>query len=104
MQGEYLSFLPRELIYWEEQAGLLTRRKLPPPASVQVYELTQWGYESAPIFQAMGRWAVRSPRHDPAKPFSPVSLMLSLRTMFSPQAAGDFAARAGRPATAIPAA
>jgi DNA-binding HxlR family transcriptional regulator len=76
-----------------EQAGLLTRRKLPPPASVQVYELTQWGYESAPIFQAMGRWAVRSPRHDPTKPFSPVSLMLSLRTMFSPQAAGNFAAR-----------
>jgi DNA-binding HxlR family transcriptional regulator len=76
-----------------EQAGLLTKRKLPPPASVQVYELTQWGYESAPIFQAMGRWAVRSPRHDPTKPFSPVSLMLSLRTMFSPQAAGDFAAR-----------
>jgi DNA-binding HxlR family transcriptional regulator len=76
-----------------EQAGLLTKRKLPPPASVQVYELTQWGYESAPIFQAMGRWAVRSPRHDSAKPFSPVSLMLSLRTMFSPQVAGDFAAR-----------
>ena len=76
-----------------EQAGLLTRRKLPPPASVQVYELTLWGYESAPIFQAMGRWAVRSPRHDPTKPFSPVSLMLSLRTMFSPQVAGDFAAR-----------
>lgn len=24
MQGGYLSFLPRELIYWEEQAGLLT--------------------------------------------------------------------------------
>jgi DNA-binding HxlR family transcriptional regulator len=76
-----------------EQAGLLTKRKLPPPASVQVYELTQWGYESAPIFQAMGRWAVRSPRHDPTKPFSPVSLMLSLRTMFSPQAAGNFNAR-----------
>jgi DNA-binding HxlR family transcriptional regulator len=76
-----------------EKAGLLTKRKLPPPASVQVYELTQWGYESAPIFQAMGRWAVRSPRHDPTKPFSPVSLMLSLRTMFSPQAGGDFAAR-----------
>lgn len=76
-----------------ERTGLLTRRKLPPPASVQVYELTRWGYESAPIFQAMGRWAVRSPRHDPTKPFSPVSLMLSLRTMFSPQAAGDFKAR-----------
>jgi DNA-binding HxlR family transcriptional regulator len=76
-----------------EEAGILLRRKLPPPASVHVYELTRWGYESAPVFQAMGRWAVRSPRHDPNRPFSPVSLMLSLRTMFSPEAAGDFAAR-----------
>src|SRR5678809_432429 len=40
-----------------EDAGVLIRRKLPPPASVQVYELTPWGYESAPIFQALGRWA-----------------------------------------------
>jgi DNA-binding HxlR family transcriptional regulator len=72
-----------------EAAGILGRRKLPPPASVQVYELTPWGYESAPIFQALGRWAVRSPRHDPTRPFSPVSLMLSLRTMFRPEAAGD---------------
>ena len=76
-----------------EAAGIVVRRKLPPPASVQVYELTPWGYEAAPIFQAMGRWAVRSPRHDPTKPFTPVSLMLSLRTMFNLQAAGDFAAR-----------
>src|SRR5690242_8154737 len=37
-----------------ETAGILIRRKLPPPASVQVYELTPWGYEAAPIFQAMG--------------------------------------------------
>lgn len=72
-----------------ETAGVLRRRKLPPPASVQVYELTRWGYEAAPIFQAMGRWAVRSPFHDKSKPFSPVSLMLSLRTMFSAEAACD---------------
>lgn len=65
-----------------EAAGILVKRRLAPPASVQVYELTRWGYEAAPIFQAMGRWAVRSPRHDPGRPFSPVSLMLSLRTMF----------------------
>ncbi len=76
-----------------EAAGILRKRKLPPPASVQVYELTRWGYEAAPIFQAMGRWAVRSPRHDPGRPFSPVSLMLSLRTMFSDEAAGDWAGR-----------
>lgn len=76
-----------------EQAGVLVRRRLPPPASVQVYELTPWGYEAAPIFQALGRWAVRSPNHDPTRPFSPVSLMLSLRTMLSPVAAGDLKAR-----------
>jgi DNA-binding HxlR family transcriptional regulator len=76
-----------------EAAGVLSRRKLPPPASVQVYELTPWGYEAAPIFQALGRWAVRSPYHDPTRPFSPVSLMLSLRTMLSPDAAGKLAAR-----------
>jgi DNA-binding HxlR family transcriptional regulator len=76
-----------------EAAGVLIRRKLPPPASVQVYELTPWGYEAAPIFQALGRWAVRSPRHDATRPFSPVSLMLSLRTMMNPAAAGDLNAR-----------
>ncbi|HXG81470.1 MAG TPA: helix-turn-helix domain-containing protein [Sphingomicrobium sp.] len=76
-----------------EAAGVLVRRKLPPPASVQVYELTPWGYEAAPIFQALGRWAVRSPYHDPTRPFSPVSLILSLRTMFSAEAAGDLRAR-----------
>jgi DNA-binding HxlR family transcriptional regulator len=64
-----------------EAAGILVRRKLPPPSSSQVYELTEWGYESEPIFQAMGRWAARSPFHDPTLPFSAASLMLSLRTM-----------------------
>lgn len=64
-----------------EAVGILLRRKLPPPASVQVYELTPWGYESEPIFQEMGRWATRSRLHDPMLPLSPVSAMLSLRTM-----------------------
>ncbi|HEV2560401.1 MAG TPA: winged helix-turn-helix transcriptional regulator [Microvirga sp.] len=67
-----------------EAAGIVTRRKLPPPASVQVYELTPWGYESEPIFQALGRWAARSPGHDPTLPLSAVSLMISFRTMLDP--------------------
>lgn len=78
-----------------EAAGIVRRTKLPPPASVQVYELTQWGYEAGPIFQAMGRWAVKSPRHDPAAPFSPVSLMLSLRTMMDMARARDVEGRFG---------
>lgn len=78
-----------------EGAGILTRRKLPPPAAVGVYELTPWGYESEPIFQAMGRWAARSPAHDPTLPFSATSLVLSLRTMFDPGRADGLALRVG---------
>lgn len=72
-----------------ETAGVLVRRKLPPPASVQVYELTEWGREAEPIIQAMGRWAARSPDHDATLPLSPVGLMLSFRTMFDAARAGD---------------
>lgn len=63
-------------------AGIATTRTLPPPASVKVYELTPWGYEAEPIFQALGRWAARSPHHDPSRPISAASFVLSLRTMF----------------------
>ncbi len=72
-----------------EAAGVIERETLPPPASVQVYKLTAWGYEAAPIFQVMGRWAVKSPMHDPTRPFSATSLMLSLRTMLDRDAAAS---------------
>jgi DNA-binding HxlR family transcriptional regulator len=73
-----------------EEAGIVRREKLPPPASVQVYGLTPWGQAAGPVFQALGRWAARSPLHDPTRPFSPVSLMLSLRTMIDlERAAGE---------------
>ncbi|HEX8666663.1 MAG TPA: winged helix-turn-helix transcriptional regulator [Beijerinckiaceae bacterium] len=78
-----------------EAAGVLVRRRLPPPAAVQVYELTPWGYESEPIFQALGRWAARSPSHDPTLPLSAASLMLSLRTMLDPRRAEGVDARVG---------
>lgn len=69
-----------------EAAGIVRRRKLPPPASVQVYELTDWGYEAQPVFEVLGRWAARSPQHDPSLPISAVSVMMSLRTMFDANA------------------
>ena len=78
-----------------ERIGALVRRKLPPPASAQVYELTPWGYEAEPIMQTLGRWATRSPLHDPTLPLSPVSLMLSFRTMIDPARAAGFEARLG---------
>ena len=78
-----------------EAAGIAVHRRLPPPAASQVYELTPWGLESEPIFQVLGRWAARSPSHDPTLPLSAASLMLSLRTMLDAKKAGSLEARIG---------
>ncbi len=78
-----------------EERGLVARKRLPPPASVQVYEATPWGLEAEPIVQALGRWAARSPGHDPTLPLSAVSLMLSFGTMFDAQRGRKFDARIG---------
>ncbi|HEX8307531.1 MAG TPA: winged helix-turn-helix transcriptional regulator [Allosphingosinicella sp.] len=78
-----------------EASGLLVRRRLPPPASTQVYELTPWGYEAEPIVQSLGKWAARSPAHDPTLPISATSIMLSFRTMFDGSRAAGFEARIG---------
>lgn len=64
-----------------ERDGIVVRRRLEPPASGQVYGLSEWGYQSLPIMGALGRWAVRSPGHDPDQHFSAVSLMLSFMAM-----------------------
>ena len=78
-----------------EERGLVRRAQLPPPASVQVYEATDWGLEAAPVIRALGRWAVRSPLHDPGLFVSTVSIMMSMQTMFDRDRAGDLRARVG---------
>ena len=78
-----------------ERAGALVKRTLPPPANVQVYELTEWGYLAEPAIQELGRWAAQSPLHDPTLPLSPVSLMLSLRTMVDKVRAKELEATIG---------
>jgi DNA-binding HxlR family transcriptional regulator len=78
-----------------EQAGVLVKRKLPPPAAAQVYELTEWGYLAEPAIQELGRWAARSPEHDPTLPLSAVSFMISMRTMLDREAAGGLAITVG---------
>lgn len=78
-----------------ESRGLVRKTKLPPPASVQVYEATPWGLEAAPVIGQLGKWAARSPLHDPSLPISHVSIMLSLQTMLDPARAGGMDARLG---------
>lgn len=76
-----------------ELAGILQRRQLPPPVSVQLYELTPWGYGAEEAIKALGRWAACSPDHNPTLPLSAASLMLSLRTMFDASRAGKWASK-----------
>ena len=78
-----------------ERVGIVQRRKLPPPASAQIYELTPWGYEAEVILQELGRWATRSPLHDPTLPLSAASIMMSFRTMYSCERAKGEAATIG---------
>ena len=78
-----------------ERVGIVQRRMLPPPASVQIYELTPWGYEAEVVLRELGRWATRSPLHDPTLPLSAASLLMSFRTMYSPKRAKRAAATIG---------
>ena len=76
-----------------EQAGVVRRRRLPPPAGSWVYELTDWGAELDPIVRALGGWAVRSPTLPRDAPVSPDSVVIALATFFDRDATDGFSAR-----------
>jgi DNA-binding HxlR family transcriptional regulator/putative sterol carrier protein len=73
-----------------EQAGIVRRRRLPPPAGSSVYELTEWGLELEPIVVALGGWALRSPSFPEDAPVSVDSVALALTSMFNADAADGF--------------
>lgn len=76
-----------------ERAGVVRRRKLPPPAASRVYELTEWGLELEPVVVSLGRWGARSPsKPRDAELLGVDSLILSFRTMFDPRAADGLGA------------
>jgi len=78
-----------------EGRGLVRKTRLPPPASVQVYEATPWGLEAVPTIAALGRWAARSPLHDPTLTMSHVSVVMSLQTLLSPELSEGLRAKVG---------
>jgi DNA-binding HxlR family transcriptional regulator len=75
-----------------EESQVVRRRKLPPPAASQVYELTDRGRELEPVVLALARWGSRAPLHS-AGPLSVDALMYALKSTFDPEAAGDFTGR-----------
>lgn len=78
-----------------EAAGVLKRTLLPEPADVQVYGLTDSGLRVRPVIDALCRWGVTMPGHDPTKFISPSSLMLSMAAMIDVDAARKLKVRAG---------
>lgn len=75
-----------------EGAGVVQRRKLPPPAASRVYELTEWGLDLEPVIVRLGRWGARSPSKPRDAELGIDSLILSFRTMFDPRAADGLSA------------
>src|SRR5215212_9170832 len=53
------------------------------------------GLEAVPMIASLGRWAARSPAHDPTLPMSHVSIIMSLQTLLSPALAEGLDARIG---------
>lgn len=78
-----------------EAVGILKKIRLPPPASVQAYQLTELGYAAEVAIQELGRWAARSPLHDATLPFSAASAMLSFRTMIDRSRSADLDSSVG---------
>ena len=73
-----------------EAAGIVRRRRLPPPASTMVYELTEWGGELEPILIGLQRWGAASPSFPHDVPVGCDAAMLALKNAFDPSVAGGF--------------
>lgn len=71
-----------------EFAGVISRRRLPPPAASWVYELTAWGRELEPVLLGLGRWGTRVALQ-PDAPLGVDAFALALESVFDPGAAGD---------------
>ena len=92
LQGISANVLTQRLTELESR-GLVRKTKLPPPASVQVYEATGWGLEVIPVIASLGRWAARSPLHNPALRMSHVSVLMSFQTLISAERASGLNVR-----------
>lgn len=73
---------------------MIPRRKLPPPASAWVYELTEWGQGLEPILLALGEWGARIPPPPEPRTLSATSAVVFLRSVARPDS--DAAPAVGR--------
>src|SRR5918998_2957894 len=69
-----------------DDAGVVRRRTLPPPAGSRVYELTERGRELEPVVLALGRWGSRAPFPDGDARIGVDAFVIALKTLFDPAA------------------
>jgi DNA-binding HxlR family transcriptional regulator len=67
-----------------EEAGVLRRHTLPPPAASTVYELTEWGSELDDIVIRLARWGARSPDLPREVEMHPEWVVLGMRAIYDP--------------------
>ncbi len=77
-----------------EDAGVIERRRLDPPAGIWVYALTARGEELEAAVLALGRWGGRAPRPAGGR-LSPDAMAIALKTTFDPAAADGLEATFG---------
>jgi len=75
-----------------EEAGVIARRKLDPPAGTSVYELTQRGRELEPVVIGLGRWGALAPFPPGEMRIGVDSTVLALKTLFDREAAAGLEA------------
>ena len=74
-----------------EEAGIVRHRKLGPPSSSQVYELTPSGLALESVLIELGRWGgANGPPPTDEMGMSLDSHLVSLRTLFAPERAEGF--------------
>src|SRR5262249_21579474 len=71
-----------------EDAGVVRREMLDPPADIAIYELTPRGRALEPILLELGRWGSQEPAAADSE-LSASALLLALKTVFEPAAATD---------------
>jgi DNA-binding HxlR family transcriptional regulator len=65
-----------------EQAGVVERDQLLPPAGSRVYRLTDWGRELEPVVLGLGRWGSSAPFPAGDEVLGVDALMLALKTLY----------------------
>jgi DNA-binding HxlR family transcriptional regulator len=85
-----------------EAAGVVAKRKLPPPAASTVYELTQYGQALRPVIHELARWGIRSLGPPTPDELEPGWLIHALELGISPLVpSGTIAFRVGEEEAAI---